>query len=410
MMSKIKDLRAREILDSRGNPTVEAEVITKKGRGRAAVPSGASTGENESLELRDGGTRYNGKGVGRAVSNIEDRIKEELVGMDCQKLEELDRKMIELDGTEDKSSLGANAILSVSLAAAQAAADESNKELYGLIHDKFCPDRKMEIPKPFLNILNGGEHAGNDLAVQEFMIVPCLGDFKKELRASSEIYHELKEILVERYGKEATNVGDEGGFAPPISKTEDALQLVVEAVEEVGYILDEEVGLAMDAAASEFYGDGYAIDGTVRNTEQLENLWLELFDSFPVVSIEDPFHEEDFEAFASLNKSTDRMVVGDDLLVTNPERIEKAVEMSACDTLLLKVNQIGTLTEAVKAAELAHDNNWKVIVSHRSGETTDTFISDLAVALGTYGIKSGAPARGERTSKYNRLLKIEEEF
>ena len=409
-MSKIKDIRAREILDSRGNPTVEAEVITKKGRGRAAVPSGASTGENEALELRDGGTRYNGKGVGRAVSNIEDRIKEELVGMDCQKLEELDRKMIELDGTEDKSSLGANAILSVSLAAARAAADESNKELYGLIHDKFCPDRKMEIPKPFLNILNGGEHAGNDLAVQEFMIVPCLGDFKKELRASSEIYHELKEILVERYGKEATNVGDEGGFAPPISKTEDALQLVVEAVEEVGYILDEEVGLAMDAAASEFYGDGYAIDGTVRNTEQLENLWLELFDSFPVVSIEDPFHEEDFEAFASLNKSTDRMVVGDDLLVTNPERIEKAVEMSACDTLLLKVNQIGTLTEAVKAAELAHDNNWKVIVSHRSGETTDTFISDLAVALGTYGIKSGAPARGERTSKYNRLLKIEEEF
>ncbi len=409
-MSRIKDIRAREILDSRGNPTVEAEVITKKGRGRAAVPSGASTGENESLELRDGGTRYNGKGVGRAVSNIEDRIKEELVGMDCQKLEELDRKMIELDGTEDKSSLGANAILSVSLAAARAAADESNKELYGLIHDKFCPDRKMEIPKPFLNILNGGEHAGNDLAVQEFMIVPCLGDFKKELRASSEIYHELKEILVERYGKEATNVGDEGGFAPPISKTEDALQLVVEAVEEVGYILGEEVGLAMDAAASEFYGDGYAIDGTVRNTEQLENLWLELFDSFPVVSIEDPFHEEDFEAFASLNKSTDRMVVGDDLLVTNPERIEKAVEMSACDTLLLKVNQIGTLTEAVKAAELAHDNNWKVIVSHRSGETTDTFISDLAVAMGAYGIKSGAPARGERTAKYNRLLRIMEEF
>lgn len=407
-MSKIKDIKSREILDSRGNPTVETEVITKKGRGKAAVPSGASTGENEALELRDGDSRYGGKGVRQAVSNVNEKIKEALVGVNCQKLKNIDEAMAELDGTEDKSSLGANAILSVSLAAARAAADESNKDLYELIHDKFCPDGKMEIPTPFMNILNGGEHAGNDLAVQEFMIVPQLGDFKKELRASSEVYHKLKKILAERYGKEAINVGDEGGFAPPLSKTRDAIELVVEAVEKAGYMPGEEISLAMDAAASEFYDEGYAIDGSMRNREQLQELWMDLLDEYPILSLEDPFDEEDFEAFAELNQETDEMIVGDDLLVTNPRRIAKAIEMEACDTLLLKVNQIGTLSEAVEAARLAQKNGWKVIVSHRSGETCDSFIADLSVALGSEGLKAGAPARGERTAKYNRLLEIEE--
>ena len=407
-MSDIKDIKAREILDSRGNPTVEAEVITEEGIGKAAVPSGASTGENEAVELRDGGKRYGGKGVKEAVSNVENEIREALLGVDCQELEKIDRKMVELDGTEDKSSLGANAILSVSMATARAAANEADKELYELIHGEFSPDGKIEIPTPFMNILNGGEHAGNDLAVQEFMVVPHLSNFDENLRASSEVYHKLKEILTERYGKEATNVGDEGGFAPPLSKTEDSLELLVEALEEAGYAPGEEISLAMDAAASEFYEDGYSIDGTVRNRKQLKELWLELINKYPILSLEDPFHEEDFEVFASLNKETGRMIVGDDLLVTNTDRMERALEAYACDTLLLKVNQIGTLTEAVEAAKLAQNNNWRVIVSHRSGETCDPFIADLAVALGAYGIKAGAPARGERTAKYNRLLRIKE--
>ncbi|MFP4116776.1 MAG: phosphopyruvate hydratase [Candidatus Aenigmatarchaeota archaeon] len=407
-MSKIKNVRAREILDSRGNPTVETEVVTKKGSGKAAVPSGASTGKNEALELRDGGSRYNGKGVRQAVSNVNEKIKETLVGFNCQKLEELDRKMIELDGTEDKGSLGANAILSVSLAATRAAADESNKELYELLHEKFCPDEKMTFPRPFLNVINGGEHAGNDLAVQEFMIVPFVEGTEEKIRSASEVYHELKEILKRKHGKEAVNVGDEGGFAPSLSKTEDVLELLIEAIESAGYKPGEDISLAMDAAASEFYKDkGYGIDGRVMNKEQLEDFWLEIFDNYPVCSLEDPFDEEDFDSFASLNEKTRKMIVGDDLLVTNPDRIERAFERDSCDTLLLKVNQIGTLTEAIESAKLAQENDWKVIVSHRSGETTDAFISDLAVALGAYGIKAGAPARGERTAKYNRLIRIE---
>ena len=408
-MSKIKDIRAREILDSRGNPTIETEVVTKKGCGKASVPSGASTGENEALELRDGGSRYHGKGVLKAVSNVNKDIRDALIGVDCQNLKKIDQIMIDLDGTEDKSSLGANAILSVSLATARAAADESNEELYELIHSKFCPDRKMKIPLPFINILNGGEHAGNDLAVQEFMIVPEIDGFGKLIRASSEVYQELKKILSDRYGKEATNVGDEGGFAPPLSKTRDAIELILEAVKSAGYTPEKEINLAMDAAASEFYSDsGYAIDGTVRNTKQLEDFWTEIMEDYPFLSIEDPFHEEDFKAFSNFSSRIDEMIVGDDLLVTNPRRIAKAIEMEACDTLLLKVNQIGTLSEAVEAARLAQKNGWKVIVSHRSGETCDSFIADLSVALGSEGLKAGAPARGERTAKYNRLLEIEE--
>ena len=410
-MSKIKDIRAREILDSRGNPTIETEVVTKKGFGKASVPSGASTGENEALELRDGGSRYHGKGVLKAVSNVNRDIKDVLKGIDCQNLKKIDQTMIDLDGTEDKSSLGANAILSVSLAAARAAADESNEELYGLIHNKFCPGRKMKIPLPFMNILNGGEHAGNDLAVQEFMVVPEIDGFGKSIRASSEIYQELKKILTDRYGKEATNVGDEGGFAPPLSKTRDAIELILEAVERAGYTSEKEINLAMDAAASEFYKDsGYAIDGTVRNTKQLEDFWTEIIEDYPLLSIEDPFHEEDFEAFSNFSSRIDEMVVGDDLLVTNKKRIEKAIDMGSCDILLLKVNQIGTLTEAIEAARTAQKDGWKVIVSHRSGETTDSFIADLAVAMGAYGIKAGAPARGERTAKYNRLIRINEKI
>lgn len=407
-MSKIQDIQAREILDSRGNPTVQAEVITEDGLGKAAVPSGASTGENEALELRDGGERYLGKGVREAVSNVESEIKEALLGVDSQDLEKIDREMIELDGTGNKSSLGANAILSVSLAAARAAADETNKELYELLHQKFVPGGKMEIPTPFLNIINGGEHAGNDLAVQEFLIVPFLETFRKDIQAASEIYHELEGILEEIYGKPATNVGDEGGFAPPLEKTEKALSLLYEAVENAGYAPGKEVGFALDAASSEFYEDGfYMIDGKRLGSQELQDFWLDLIEKYPVLSLEDPFEENDFSSSGELNKKTDARIVGDDLLVTNPERIEKAARMGACNALLLKPNQIGTLTEAVKAAKLAQDRDWKVIVSHRSGETCDPFISDLAVALGAYGIKAGAPARGERTAKYNRLLKIE---
>ncbi len=410
-MSKIRDIKAREILDSRGNPTIETEVFTKRGFGRAAVPSGASTGRYEALELRDSGSRYHGKGVREAVSKVNNEIKNELVGMKCQRLVDLDRKMIELDGTEDKSSLGANAILSVSLAAARAASDESNKELYELLNEKFFPDRKMKVPKPFLNILNGGEHAGNDLAIQEFMIVPFMGAIEEDIRVASEIYHELGKILVDKHGKYATNVGDEGGFAPPLSKTRDAIELVLEATNGVGCSPENEVKLALDAAASEFCKNGaYSIDGRTMNVDQLEDFWIELLEEYPIHSIEDPYDQNDFDAFASLNEKTETMVVGDDLLVTNPRRIRKCIETSACDTLLLKLNQIGTLTEAVDAAKLAHGDDWKVIVSHRSGETTDSFIADLAVAMGAYGIKAGAPARGERTAKYNRLIRINEKI
>jgi enolase len=297
------------------------------------------------------------------------------------------------------------------MAAARAAADEANKELYVLLREKFNRSGKIKIPTPFLNILNGGEHAGNDLAVQEFMIVPLLDSFDGQMRAASEVYHTLEELLEDKYGPSATNVGDEGGFAPPIDKTEDAIKLVVEAVMKSGYNPGEEVKIAMDAAASEFYENGkYLIDSGARDSAELEEFWLKLIEQYPIISLEDPFDEEDFGSFTSLNQKTEAMVVGDDLLVTNPSRIKRAVEEGSCDTLLLKVNQIGTLTEAVEAANLARENGWKVIVSHRSGETEDPFIADLSVALGTYGIKSGAPARGERTAKYNRLLRISERF
>lgn len=410
-MSEIKDIRAREVLDSRGNPTVEAEVTTDKGKGKASVPSGASTGEYEALELRDGGERYKGKGVREAVSNVENEIKDALMGTDCRDLEKIDRIMIDKDGTDDKSSLGANAILSVSLAAARTAANETNEGLYELIHEKLCPDGKMEIPKPFLNIINGGEHAGNDLAVQEFMVVPLQDSFSEAIRVGSEIYHELKGVIEEIYGKEATNVGDEGGFAPPVEKTERALSLLYEAVEDVGYVPGKEVGFAVDAAASEFYEGGlYMIDGERLNSEELRDFWLELTKKYPIVSIEDPFEEDDFSSFGELNEKSEARIVGDDLTVTNPQRIEEAIDRGSCNVLLLKVNQIGTLTEAVEVTRLARSNGWKVIVSHRSGETCDPFISDLAIALGAYGIKAGAPARGERTSKYNRLLEIDEKL
>lgn len=408
-MTQIENIEAREILDSRGNPTIETTVYSKNDKASASVPSGASTGQNEALELRDNTDRYHGKGVREAISNVENRIKKEITGMDCTKTKEIDKKMLKVDGTSKKENLGANAILSVSLASARLAAREQDKHLYQFINDNLFDDVETGTPSPFSNILNGGDHAGNDLSIQEFMVVPQLGNIRKNVRAISEIYHELKNILKSKYGPASTNVGDEGGFAPSIDKTNKALEVVTEAIENSGYKNNEEIEIALDAAATEFYENGkYRIDGNKIDSDELLQLYLNMLDKYPILSIEDPFHEEDFESFKQLNEKTEAMIVGDDLLVTNTDRIEKAIQKNSCDSLLLKVNQIGTLTEAINSAKMSYDNNWEVIVSHRSGETTDTFISDLAVALNSFGIKTGAPARGERTVKYNRLLRIEE--
>ncbi|MFP4045933.1 MAG: phosphopyruvate hydratase, partial [Candidatus Aenigmatarchaeota archaeon] len=401
-MTKIKDIEAREILDSRGNPTVEADVITEDGFGRASVPSGASTGKHEAVELRDGGDRYHGKGVQKAVENIETKIKKKLVGLDVNSFE-ADEKLIHLDGTEQKRHLGANATLAVSLAAIRAMADERNLELHEFL-SPHAPKREEKMPTPLMNVINGGEHADNGLDVQEFMILPVADTFKESLRIGSEIYHILQDILKERFGENATNVGDEGGFAPPLEKTEEALDLLMEAIEESGHRPGEDVKLGLDAAASEFYENGeYQIDGLLSmESREMEKMWLKLLKKYPIHVLEDPFHEDDFESFASLTDKTDELIVGDDLFVTHPKRIRKGIEKNAANAVILKPNQIGTLSEALEAAKVAKRSGYKVIVSHRSGETTDPFIADLAVALGADGIKAGAPARGERTAKYNR--------
>jgi len=408
----IKKINAREILDSRGNPTIEAEVITKGGFiGRASIPSGVSTGKYEALELRDlDNSRFLGKGVSKAVLNVKTKISEALIGMDCRKQREIDEKMIKLDGTKNKSMLGANAILSVSLANAKSAANAQGIHLYEYLGGVTA----VTLPIPMMNIINGGKHAGNKLRIQEFLILPVGADsFKEALRMGVEVYHKLKNILKDKYGSSAINVGDEGGFAPPMEKTNEALEAIINAIEESGFKPNKEILLGIDAAATNFYNEKdkkYYIDDKALTSEEMLDFYMELIKNYKIFSIEDPFQEEDFESFAQLTKLVNKsiQIVGDDLFVTNIERLNKGINMKAANALLMKVNQIGTLTEAIEAAELAFRNGYKVIVSHRSGETEDSTIADIAVGIKAQEIKTGAPARGERTAKYNQLLRIEE--
>lgn len=360
------------------------------------------------MELRDGGKRFLGLGVQNAIRNIEKIIAPKLKGMDCRQQEKIDRLMITLDGTKNKSKLGANAILAVSLACARAAALSQKKELYEYIHELSKVKQKIILPRPFFNVINGGKHAGNELSFQEFMTAPRMKSFAENLRASSEIYHTLKKDLHTKYGKGSANVGDEGGFAPEqLKNTAQALTILMKAIKDAGYA--GKVDIAIDCAASEFYKDGmYIVDGKRLTRDQLMKFYLLLIQNFPIISLEDPFEQEDFGSFAELKRRSSIQIVGDDLTVTNIERIKTAIEKKSCSCLLLKVNQIGTLTEALDAIRLAYAHNWKVMVSHRSGETEDTFIADLAVGIGCGMIKAGAPCRGERTAKYNRLGKIEE--
>jgi len=407
--AKIKKIFAREILDSRGNPTVEVDVHTKCGIATAAVPSGASTGVHEALEMRDKDDRFHGKGVLKAIENVNFVIAQKVVGMDATKQRDIDKVMLGLDGTENKSRLGANAILGVSMAVCKAGAMCEGIPLYKYIQ-KFSGTTENVLPVPSFNVINGGEHAGNKLDIQEFMLMPIGAvNFRTALRMGSEIYHTLKSILKKKYGIDSINVGDEGGFAPPLKTVDEPLKLLVEAIKESGY--DGKVKIAMDCAASSFYKDGkYILQGKKKTGDQLVEMYAKLVDKYPIISIEDPFDEEDFDSFAKLNaKIGSRIqIVGDDLLVTNPKRIQLAMDHHSCNSLLLKVNQIGSVTEAIDAASFARSHGWSIMVSHRSGETSDNFIADLVVGIKAGQIKSGAPCRGERLSKYNQLLRIED--
>uniref|UniRef100_A0A8C9TJH0 Beta-enolase n=1 Tax=Scleropages formosus TaxID=113540 RepID=A0A8C9TJH0_SCLFO len=403
-MSILK-IHAREILDSRGNPTVEVDLYTAKGLFRAAVPSGASTGIHEALELRDGDkTRYLGKG---------EELKQRLNVVDQEKIDKL---MLELDGTENKSKFGANAILGVSLAVCKAGAVEKGVPLYRHIAN-LAGHKDVILPVPAFNVINGGSHAGNKLAMQEFMILPVgASSFHEAMRIGAEVYHNLKGVIKDKYGKDATNVGDEGGFAPNILQNNEALELLKVAIAKAGY--SDQVIIGMDVAASEFFKAGkYDLDFKSPDDpkrhitgEQLGELYKSFVKKYPVQSIEDPFDQDDWEQWAKFTASVDIQVVGDDLTVTNPKRIQQAVERKACNCLLLKVNQIGSVTESIRACQLAQSSGWGVMVSHRSGETEDTFIADLVVGLCTGQIKTGAPCRSERLAKYNQLLRIEEEL
>ncbi len=407
----ITNVNAREILDSRGNPTVEAILNAENEWASASVPSGASTGIHEAIELRDKDPkRYLGLGVLKAVYNIKQIIAPEITGFDTRKQRGLDELMIKLDGTPNKSRLGANSILAVSLAAAKLAAKLENKSLY----DYLSEGKGRTLPVPVMNVINGGKHAGTGLKIQEFMIIPAGSkNFKESLRTGSEIYHTLKQVIQAKHGRQSVNVGDEGGFAPPITKTTDALEILIQGISEAGYGPGKDVFVGFDAASSEFYEDGhYNIDGETKTAEQLSDFYLGLVEKFPIRYIEDPFQEDDFEHTAQFTKKVGNKlrVVGDDIFVTNVTRLRRGIDLGAANALLLKVNQIGTLTEAIEAAKLAIANDYAVVTSHRSGETEDTTIADLAVALNCGYIKTGAPCRGERTAKYNQLLRIEEQL
>jgi enolase len=407
MSFEIEKILAREILDSRGNPTVEVDVWTCCGFGRAAVPSGASTGVHEALELRDGGERYGGKGVLKAVKNVNEIISQEIIGMDATAQREIDELMIDLDGTPNKSNLGANAILGVSLAAAKAAASSMGMPLYRYLGGV----NTCRLPVPSLNVLNGGKHAGNDLSIQEFMIEPVgAKSFSEGLRMATETYHALGKILQGRYGVGATNVGFEGGYAPPLSKTRDALDAIMGALDITGY--GEEIKIGLDSAASSFYLDGgYSVDGNRLTPGELIDYYVELVSTYPIMLLEDPFEEEAYDDFTKLTAKLPRtIIVGDDLYVTNIKRLEKGIKMHATNALLLKLNQIGSVSEAFDAARMTFCNGWKVMASHRSAETEDSALADVAVGLGCELLKTGAPARSERTAKYNQLLRIQEEL
>jgi len=412
-MSLIEQVWAREILDSRGNPTIEAEVILEDGsQGRAAVPSGASTGENEAVELRDGDKlRYLGKGVQNAVRNVNEKITYEVEGLDALDQTLIDKKMIEMDGTENKSNLGANAILAVSLATARAAAAHLEIPLYRYIGGA----NAKTLPVPMMNILNGGAHADNNVDFQEFMVMPVGAEsFAEALRMGSEIFHNLKSVLKSR--GYSTGVGDEGGFAPNLKSNEEAVETILEAVEKSGYMAGDNVMLALDPAASEFYKDGKYIfkksDKRELSSEEMAAYWEDWCNKYPIISIEDGMAENDWNGWTNLTKAVGENVqlVGDDLFVTNVKFLKKGIDLGACNSILIKVNQIGTLTETLDAIELARTNNMTAIISHRSGETEDSFIADLAVATNAGQIKTGSLCRSDRIAKYNQLLRIEEDL
>jgi enolase len=405
----IKSLSSREILDSRGNPTVEVDVTLSDGSfARAAVPSGASTGAFEAAELRDGGARYLGKGVQHAVENVTQKIAPLVIGLDAYDQRGLDQKMIDLDATVNKSSLGANAILGVSLAVAKAAAQSKKLPFYSFIGGA----NANLLPVPMMNILNGGAHADTNVDIQEFMIAPIgATSFKEALRHGAEIYHNLKAVLKKR--GLATSIGDEGGFAPNLESNRAALDLIIEAIEKAGFKVGTEIALAMDVAATEFYKDGkYEFEGSLLTAAEMIAYYKGLVDSYPLVSIEDPLSEDDWDGWKSITTElgTKVQLVGDDLFVTNPTRLARGIESQTANALLVKVNQIGTLTETLDAVDMAHKAGYRSMMSHRSGETEDTTIADLAVAARCGQIKTGAPARSERVAKYNQLLRIEEEL
>lgn len=414
-MAEIKEVFGRQILDSRGNPTVEVELTFTAGnrdqKVRTSVPSGASTGELEAHELRDGEGPYGGKGVTKAVDNINNIIKPKIVGMDCTSQEEIDNTMNELDGTANKTKLGANAILGVSMAAAKAAAESKGLPLYLYLGtlSNITPEK---IPIPVLNIINGGAHAGNSLEFQEFMIIPSgAKTFSEAIQMGAETYASLKQLLLKRFGRNAINIGDEGGFAPPLKREEEPFELIMDVLTELGY--KDKIKLGIDAAASGFCKDNkYLINEKSLDTGELLEFYKDLKSKYPIVSMEDPFDEEDWEGFINITKElgNNTQIVGDDLFVTNVKRIRMGIEKNACNSVLLKVNQIGTVTESIQAALMAFENDYTIMVSHRSGETEDTFISDLAVSLNCGEMKSGAPARTDRTAKYNQLLRIEEQL
>jgi len=409
----ITKIKSRWILDSRGNPTVETEIYSGDVYSRAAVPSGASTGSSEALELRDGGNTFLGKGVKTAVANVNDILGKKMIGFDVREQKKIDEEMIRLDGTENKGKLGANAILSVSLATAKLAATLQKiplfAHLYQVSYNKSTNSYLM--PIPCSNILNGGKHAGNALAIQEFMILPIgAKTFDESIQFLVETYHTMKDLLIKEYGKNSINVGDEGGFAPSMQKTTEALDIIVEAINSSGFTPGIDFVLGLDAAASEFYKDGaYHIDGKVLDPNEMIQYYINLVEDYPIKLIEDPFDENAFDSFRKLTKNVNNnvIIVDDDITVTNVKILEKAISMEAGNALLLKVNQIGTLTEAIHAAKMAFNNDFNVVVSHRSGETEDTFIADLAVGLCTGLIKTGAPCRTDRNAKYNQLLRIE---
>jgi len=414
-MARIEKIQARQILDSRGNPTVEVDVVTDKGfLGRAAVPSGASTGSREALELRDkDSTYYLGKSVRKAVGHIREEITPLLQGKDAYDQEGIDNLMIEKDGTENKSNLGANSMLAVSMAVCRAASLEAQKPLFQYLHESLkvpTPEGQLLLPSPLMNIINGGSHASNNLDIQEFMILPHLkSSFSENLRAGVEIFHHLKKVLTEK--NYSTNVGDEGGFAPNLNSHEEALDLILMAIEKAGYKPGEEISLSLDAAASEFFKEGtYRVQGKEFSSSEMIEYYSKLGGRYPIYSIEDGLDESDFDGWTQLTEKLGQKVVlvGDDLFVTNKKILKEGIEKKQANAILVKVNQIGTLTETFQTMDLAYKNKFKAIISHRSGETGDAFIADLAVATGAGHIKTGSASRSDRMEKYNQLLRIEE--